>query len=90
VDKWTHTDTWVVVYLSNLEAEAKRLELVERIPVAEIEHVRVKLVDKECRPRVPTVDKDGFCRWEVELAPHAQTGLQLCWRLSTAPGVEGL
>ncbi len=90
VDQWTHVDSWAMVYLSNLEEAAKRVEIVERIPVAEIEHVKVSLVEKETRPRLPTVDKDGLCRWELEVGPNAQTGVQLCWRLSTAPGVEGL
>jgi len=90
VDKWTHVDSWAIVYLSNLEAAAKHVEIVERIPVAEIEHVKVSLIEKECRPRVPAPDKDGFCRWELEVPPNAQSGTQLCWRLSTAPGVEGL
>jgi uncharacterized protein (TIGR02231 family) len=89
VDHWTHTQTLVHVYVSNLEDQEKQLEVTERIPVSEIEHVRVKLVDEQCKP-MPKLDKDGFCSWQVTLPPNAQTSLKLGCRVSTAPGVEGL
>ncbi len=90
VDRWTHHDTAVAVFLSNLEGEAKQIEVVERIPVAEIEHVKVKIIAEKCQPPAPAPDKDGFCRYRVELPANGQQTLQLRFRLSTAPGVEGL
>ena len=89
VDGWNHTQTLVGVCLSNLEDQEKQLEVMERIPVSEIEHVRVRLVEEQCRP-MPKLDKDGFCSWQVTLPPHAQSSLKLGSRVSTAPGVEGL
>lgn len=90
VDTWTHHDTAVTVFLSNLEGASKQVELVERIPVAEIEHIRVKLLPEKCQPAPPAPDPDGFCRYRFELPGNSQHTLQLRFRLSTAPGVEGL
>jgi uncharacterized protein (TIGR02231 family) len=90
VDQWTHNDTTVAVFLSNLEGEAKQIELVERIPVTEIEHVKVKILAEKCQPPPPLPDQDGFCRYRFEIPPNGHQTLQLRWRISTAPGVEGI
>jgi uncharacterized protein (TIGR02231 family) len=90
VDGWTHNDAWVTLYLSNLAGEAKALEVVERVPVSEIEHVRVAIDEQACRPQAPEVDDNGFCRWKVELPAHGREMLCLAFRLSTAPEVEGM
>jgi uncharacterized protein (TIGR02231 family) len=89
VGKWTVNSTQVTVYLSNLSGEPKKLELTERLPVSEIEHVKVELNAKKTSPK-PEVDSNGFCRWTVELAPNSQTQVNLGYQLSTAPGVQGL
>jgi len=89
VDKWTVTSTQVTLYLSNLSGEAKKLELTERMPVSEIEHVKVELVAKKTQPK-PEVDANGFCRWTVELAPNSQTQVSFAYQLALAPGVQGL
>lgn len=90
VDGWTHNDAWVTLYLSNLAGEAKALEVIERVPVSEIEHVRVKIHAEACKPSAPAVDDNGFCHWQLELPPHGRETLCLAFRLSTAPEVEGM
>ena len=65
------------------------VEVLERIPVSEIEHVRVTLLTSKCQPR-PTVDNDGFCRWKIDLAPNTQAEVQLAFGVSLAPSVEGV
>jgi uncharacterized protein (TIGR02231 family) len=88
VDKWTHTDTHVTVFLSNLEGREKRLRLAERIPVSEIEHVRVQLLEKDCQPALPELDPNGFCSWDLTLPARGLLHVTLGWRFSVAPGVE--
>jgi uncharacterized protein (TIGR02231 family) len=90
VDGWQHADTVVRVYLSNLEDVEKRVQVLERIPVAEIEQVKVTLLEEHCRPHLPRLDKEGFCSFEVVLPGNTQSSVQLGCRVSTAPGVEGL
>lgn len=90
VDKWMRRTTRVTIYLSNLEGQAKHIEVLERIPVSEIEHVRVGLIEEECEPVRPEIDDKGFCRWKLTIPGNERTALKLVWELATAPGVEGL
>ncbi len=90
VDQWTRRANEVVLYMSNLEGKEKQVEVVERIPVSELEHVQVKLLEKDCEPGLPELDDKGFCRWKVTIPPNDHTILQLSWEVATAPGVEGL
>jgi uncharacterized protein (TIGR02231 family) len=73
----------VKVFLSNLSDENKRVEVIERVPVSEIEDVEVS------RPTGWTFDaKDGFARREVELAPHATATLDLSYTIRAAGKVQ--
>ena len=86
---WKTLSKTVWLYLSSLGDEAKTVELIERMPVSEIEQVKVALSGKRTSPK-PKVDDNGFATWVVELAPRAQTQLTFVYELSTAPGVQGL
>ena len=90
VDGWTHNDAWITLHLSNLEGHEKSVEVIERVPVSEIEHVTLELREGQCRPEAPTPDDHGFCRWQIALAPHGRQELRLAYRLSTAPEIEGM
>jgi len=89
VDKWTRRLTEVRLTVSNLGDTPQVAQLRERIPVSEIEHVKVSLIDRHTRP-APELDEHGFCTWRCELAPWAQQVVQLRWELALAPGVKGL
>lgn len=87
VDQWTKRTVTSTIYLSNLSGHAKRVEVVERIPVSEIEHVRVALVADKTTGS-PAVDEDGFVRWTVELPAYGRMKLYLVHRVELAPGVR--
>lgn len=89
VDKWKTTSTAVTLYLSNLSGEQKQLEVTERMPVSEIEQVKISLNAKKTSP-APKVDDHGFATWTVDLAPNAQSVVSFTFEVSTAPGVQGL
>jgi uncharacterized protein (TIGR02231 family) len=89
VDQWRRKTTTVQLYLSNLGPEDKQLELVERIPVSEIEHVRVTLVADKTSG-APVVDDDGLVRWTQTLAGRGRLRLALVYVVAFAPGVTGL
>lgn len=60
-----HTITRTInIYLSNLSGEERAFELVERIPVSEIDEVEVK-----CDPAY-RADRDGFIHVPIKLAPQ--------------------
>lgn len=89
VDRWRVTAHVVRVYLSHLGGEARTVEVVERIPVSEIDHVRVTLLASKCQPQ-PVVDDHGFCRWTVPLRPNGRAELQLAFGIALAPTVQGV
>ena len=87
VDQWTKRTFTTTVYLSNLAGAGKLVEVVERVPVSEIEHVRVTVVADKTSG-APAIDADGFVRWNVELAPYGRMKLFLVHRVEYAPGVR--
>jgi uncharacterized protein (TIGR02231 family) len=89
VDQWRRKTHTVQLYLSNLGGDEKTLEIVERIPVSEIEHVKVTLVADKTSG-APDLDDDGFLRWTQVLAPRGRLRLALVYVVAFAPGVQGL
>lgn len=87
--EWKTFTKTIWLYLSSLGDEAKTVEVIERMPVSEIEQVKVMIASKRTTPK-PKVDENGFATWVVELAPRAQTQLTLVYDLSSAAGVHGL
>lgn len=86
---WKTVTKTVWLYLSSLGDQPKTVEVVERMPVSELEQVKVALAAKKTSPK-PKVDENGFATWTVELAPRAQAQVTFAFDLSTAPGVQGL
>lgn len=66
----------VKVFVSNLSGETKFVNIVERIPVSEIEEVTVKDVQAAAKP-----DTDGFVEFAVELGPRKVETLELSYRV---------
>jgi uncharacterized protein (TIGR02231 family) len=87
VSKWSEATTRITLYLSNLSGTARTVSVTERIPVSEIEHVKVEL-DREKTSGAPVLDDNGFCTWKVEVPANEHTRLHLCFKVSTAPGVQ--
>lgn len=89
VDKWTRQRAKVVVFLSNLGAEDRPVRITERVPVAEVEEVRVSVLadetDGDERP-----DCDGIWRADRTVPAHGHLTVRLGWELATAPGVDGV
>jgi uncharacterized protein (TIGR02231 family) len=87
VSKWNETTTHVTIYLSNLAAEARTVVVTERLPVSEIEHVKVEL-DKKKTTGSPELDDNGFCKWKIEVPANGHLLLHLWFKVSLAPGVQ--
>jgi uncharacterized protein (TIGR02231 family) len=87
VSKWAETTTHVTIYLSNLSGDPRTVTVTERLPVSEIEHVKVEL-DRDKSTGEPTLDENGFCKWKVELPPNGHQVLHLWFKVSFAPGVQ--
>jgi len=87
VSKWTEFTTHRTLYLSNLSGEARTVAVTERLPVSEIEHVKVEL-DREKTSGTPVLDTNGFCTWKVEVPANGHTRVHLWFKASMAPGVQ--
>jgi hypothetical protein len=83
LSSWSATDHVVDLKLSNIGPEPRRVEVLERVPVSEVEKVKVE-VDGE------TADADGFVRWDVELPAYGTSALDLRWTLKKHSDVSGV
>ena len=86
---WSVRRTLVRVKLSNLGDQAVRVSVTERLPVSEIEKVRVS-VDAERVTGHRRPDENGFVRWQVGLEPFGHEELELVWELRRHEDVVGV
>jgi uncharacterized protein (TIGR02231 family) len=89
IDKWKTMSQSVWLYFSNVGDEARTIEVKERMPVSELEQVKIEFGAKRSSPK-PDIDKNGFLTWTLELSPHSQQQVKFAYDVSTAPGVQGL
>ncbi|MBI1948697.1 MAG: mucoidy inhibitor MuiA family protein [Deltaproteobacteria bacterium] len=89
VDKWRRKTHAVSIFLSNLGAEDKTLEVSERIPVSEIEHVEVTLVADKTSG-APELNEHGIVTWKMTLPGASRMRLSLTYVMAFAPGVQGM
>ena len=74
----------VTLSLSNLGSQARPLEILERVPVSEIEGLEVRAPEpKEWAP-----DKDGFMKRTITLEPSAAKELKFKYELRAKSNVE--
>lgn len=85
-DRWTHRTHLVQLFLSNLSDDARTIKINERVPVSEIEKVKIFIVKNKTTQEYE-VDDDGIITWEREIAAHSKEVVTLQWRMSTAPDV---
>ena len=81
-DPFTHVDTHIELFLSNLGPTDRAINLIERVPVSEVPGVVISTEDG------PTPDINGMRRFEIALPAQGQQTLSTRWRMSTAPSVE--
>lgn len=87
VDKWTHQEHSVFIDISNISDESFTLRVTERIPVSEVDEIKVCL-DSERSTGDITADDNGFCTWKAAVGPQANGSVRLHWTLSVAPDVS--
>jgi len=74
----------VKLYLSNLSDEARRLTVIERYPVSEVDEVKVSVGSHEDATLDP---RDGFAKWTVTLGAGSTRTLTLAYRIEAAAKV---
>jgi uncharacterized protein (TIGR02231 family) len=89
LSSWVTRVHTVDVRLSNLGASPRTVAVTERIPVSELEKVKIA-VDAERTTRGARPDGDGFVTWTVDLPPRGHQELTLVYELRKHEDVVGL
>jgi len=82
----TRARTWNRVFLSNTGSTPRTIQLSERIPVSELEEVKVRLVEKETTAG-HRLDESGHLHWELTLQPGATRELCVAYDLESSKRV---
>ena len=87
--KWNRVTISRKLFLSNIGAEARTIKITERVPVSELEQVKVEVLKKKTTDGVQP-DKQGFCTWNWTLEPYSQAQISLVFQVEAAPEVRGI
>jgi len=89
LSSWAHVGHKLAVHLSNLGAREKTITLKERVPVSEIDKVRIVVAERETSEgRTP--DTDGFLSWEVTLEGARRKTIQVGYTVKQHKAVTGV
>ena len=87
--RWNIITTETKLFLSNIGAEPRTIKTTERVPVSELEQVKIEVIaDKTTNSVQP--DENGFCTWNFTLEPYSQLQTSLVYKMSAAPEVKGI
>ncbi len=78
LSRWHETAHRVEIKLSNLAADPRRVKVIERVPVSEIDQVEIHVDGKETTAAA-SPDKDGFLGWDRELGSDATDTVELAY-----------
>jgi uncharacterized protein (TIGR02231 family) len=87
--QWNTITNTVSIFLSNIGDEVRNITMTERIPISELEKVKIEVVQDETSDRLQP-DANGFCTWDLYLSPYSQSKVNLVYKIAAAPDVEGL
>ncbi|MFB2937829.1 mucoidy inhibitor MuiA family protein [Aerosakkonemataceae cyanobacterium BLCC-F154] len=87
--KWNFVTKTVKLFLSNIGAEPRIIKTTERLPVSELEQVKIEVIAEETTEGVQP-DENGFCTWNFRLSPYSQLEASLVYKISSTPEVKGI
>jgi len=87
---WNTIEHRVVVKLSNVGPDERHFEVRERVPVSEIDKVKIRVNDQKTTGKPQGPDDDGILRWQVKLPPFGHQTLELHYVIEKHKDVKGL
>ena len=87
--KWNIYTFTTKIFLSNIGAEPKVIKIIERVPVSEIEQVKVEVIRDKTTDEVQP-DENGFCIWNVTLEAYCQKVVTLLHKIEAAPEISNV
>lgn len=89
LSSWAERDTRVRLRLSNLGRHKRAVTVTERVPVSEIEKVKIEIDGARTTGRA-SADEQGFVTWTVELDGYGHDSVELTWKLKRHDAVSGV
>ena len=89
VSPWRKVEHFVTLKLSNLGPGRVAVRAKERIPVSEVEKVKVSIDPDRCEPRAPRADANGMVSLSLELGPYGRTQAKLVYVVEKHDDVVG-
>ena len=74
--------------LTSMSAEAIELEVIDRVPVSELDEVTVEVAPSPSGPPRAGPDEQGFVRWSMRLAPGQQLQLEVAFAIEKPDRVQ--
>jgi len=87
LSSWRDDNFECHIYLSNLGSESKLFSLTERIPVSDIDKVKIAL-NSEKTSENKNADSNGFIKWDLKLLPFENKKLELHYQIKKHQGVN--
>jgi len=87
--QWNTITNTIHIFLSNIGDEDRTIALTERVPVSELEKVKIEVLQEETRDRLQP-DANGFCNWRLQIPAYSQSKVSLVYKIMAAPDIEGL
>ncbi len=89
LSQWSKKHHHITTRISNIGATPLSMNVLECVPVSEVEKVRVELEPRKTTGQTKP-DKDGFVRWTLTLKPYSQEELTLGYTIKQHSDVVGL
>lgn len=89
ISRWKTTTITTQIYLSNISDESRTIEVTERVPISELEQVKISVISERSTNNISS-DRNGFCIWNITLPPYSQKEIVLVHAIQSAPDVKGL
>ena len=89
LSSWIKRDTTVTLRLTNLGEEAHTIAVQERVPVSEIDKVKIE-VERRQTTDAKQPDGDGLLNWSVTLPPAGRKRVVLRYSVKKHSDVQGI
>lgn len=89
LSSWITSHRRVELLFSNLGSRERAVRVTERVPVSEIEQVRIELDRKRTSPEAKP-DADGMLSWDVALEPHGHRRIEIGYAVRKRKDVSGV
>jgi uncharacterized protein (TIGR02231 family) len=88
ITQWQSTTITTKIFLSNIGQETRQIQITERVPIAELEQVKIKVISSKTTNNQKQ-DKNGFCHWDLTIQPYSQLEIILVYQIEVSPEVKG-